>query len=238
MDADLPFDVLTATTQAERSAFADRGSPSTAGELLPITVVLGHRSSLVAAALSLLVAQSEGFEVLAESYDDVELIAVARRRRPHVVVMDYELAGTKALDGFCLSLCKALPGTPVLVITDHRRCVGTVGELVKLAPQVGLLASEAAPTELIAGIRRLAHGEPVLDARMAVAAYTAARSPLTDREREVLRLALDGAPVRDIADTLCLSQGTVRNYLSRVLTKTGARTRIEAIRIAQDAGWV
>jgi two-component system response regulator DesR len=78
----------------------------------------------------------------------------------------------------------------------------------------------------------------VLDTEVAVAALTAGDNPLTDREREVLRLALDGAPAKEIAKNLYLSTGTVRNYLSRILDKTGARTRIEAIRIAQEAGWI
>jgi two-component system response regulator DesR len=210
---------------------------SASGEVSPITVVLGHRSRLMAAALSTMITQSADMHVVAESCD-VELLTLARRRKPRVVVFDHDLAATTGVDEFCGRLCSDLPQTRVLVITDQKRSAGTLGQLVKLAPQVGLIATEAAPADLISGIRQLARGEPVLDARMALAAFTADPSPLTDREREVLRLARDGAPVKDIAGRLHLSIGTVRNHLSRVLSKTGGRTRIEAIRIAQEAGWV
>jgi two-component system response regulator DesR len=222
---------------AEPEQDRDRGSAPASGETPLITVVLGHRSRLMAGALSSMITQSADMHVVAESCD-VELLALARCRKPHVVVFDHDLAGTTGVDEFCCRLCFALPQTRVLVITDQKRSAGTLGQLVKLAPQVGLIATEAAPADLISGIRQLARGEPVLDVRMALAAFTADPSPLTDRECEVLRLARDGAPVKDIAGRLHLSRGTVRNHLSRVLTKTGGRTRIEAIRIAQEAGWV
>jgi two-component system, NarL family, response regulator DesR len=73
---------------------------------------------------------------------------------------------------------------------------------------------------------------------VAVAALTAAKNPLTPRERGILAIAAEGVPVKEIANRLHLAVGTVRNNLSRILTKTGARTRIEAVRIAQDAGWL
>jgi two-component system response regulator DesR len=84
----------------------------------------------------------------------------------------------------------------------------------------------------------LARGEPVLDVELAVAALTAKDNPLTDRELDVLRLARNGAPTKEIASNLYLSAGTVRNHLARIVLKTGARTRQDAIRIAQDAGWI
>jgi two-component system, NarL family, response regulator DesR len=87
------------------------------------------------------------------------------------------------------------------------------------------------------GIRRLYRREPVLDADLVVAALRT-RSPLTPQEVRVLQAAAEGWPVKEIARKLGLSPGTVRNYLSRVIAKTGARTRIEAVHIAQQAGWV
>lgn len=212
-----------------------RNSAPSLGQAPPITVVLGHRSLLVAAALSSTLTQSTDMHVVVESRH-AELLALARRQLPRVVVIDHDLPDT--VDEFCGNICAALPDTRVLVITDHERPGDTLGQLVGLAPQVGLIAIEAAPEDLVASVRRLARGEAVLDPRMALAALTTAkRNPLTSREREVLRLASEGAPVCDIAARLHLSQGTVRNHLSRVLNKTGARTRIEAIRIVQTAGW-
>lgn len=202
-----------------------------------MTVVLGHRSPLVAAALSATLSQFADMQVVVESCH-AKLLALARRRKPRVVVIDHDLADPAAVAEFCRHLCAALPDTRVLVIADHQRSGGVLSRLVRLAPQVGLIGTEAAPADLISAIRQLDRGEPVLDARMALAVFAADRNPFTDREREVLQLAGAGAPVCDIAAKLHLSKGTVRNHLSRILSKTGARTRIEAIRMAQEAGWV
>jgi two-component system response regulator DesR len=135
-------------------------------------------------------------------------------------------------------LAEAAPGCAALVTLDRRSSAAIGPELVKLVPRVGLIATDATPTVLLDGVRRLYRGEAVLDVELAVAALTAKENPLTDREREVLRLARDGAPTKEIARRLYLSAGTVRNYLARIVAKTGARTRLEAIRIAQDAGWI
>jgi two-component system response regulator DesR len=126
----------------------------------------------------------------------------------------------------------------VLLVLDRCEPAGPGVAMARLAPRVGLIATEASPAQLIEGVRRMARGEPVLDIELAVAALTAKGSPLTERERQILRLAADGTPVKEIAAQLFLCDGTVRNYLSRIVTKTGARTRIEAIRIAQEAGWI
>jgi two-component system, NarL family, response regulator DesR len=126
----------------------------------------------------------------------------------------------------------------VLILLDRQSGAGVSRSLARLAPRVGFLGTETSPYDLVESVRQMARGEPVLDAEVAVAALTADENPLTDRECEVLRMALDGAPAKEIAQRLYLSAGTVRNYLSRILAKTGARSRIEAIRIAQDAGWI
>ncbi|MFD0890632.1 response regulator transcription factor, partial [Streptosporangium algeriense] len=92
--------------------------------------------------------------------------------------------------------------------------------------------------ELAECVRRVAAGERVIDAELAVAALHARENPLTARELEVLKVAAEGEPVNEIAKRLFLSGGTVRNYLSRILAKMGARTRVEAVTIAQEAGWL
>jgi two-component system response regulator DesR len=93
---------------------------------------------------------------------------------------------------------------------------------------------DSSPELIIAAVRRLAAGGQVLDPRLS----SVTRSPLTARETDVLREASGGATTAEIASALCLSDGTVRNYLSRAITKTGARNRIGALKIAADAGWL
>jgi two-component system response regulator DesR len=98
----------------------------------------------------------------------------------------------------------------------------------------GLLMCDSPATNLIAAVRRLATGQQVVDARLSLTR----RSPLTTREIDVLRVASEGSTTAEIAAILCLSEGTVRNYLSRAITKTGARNRVGAFRMATESGWL
>lgn len=177
-------------------------------------------------------------EVVAELAQGEQVVPAALRERPHVAVLDLQLGGGVAVRELCGTLCRVLPGIRVLTVLDRRSGAGVGRSLARLVPRVGLIGTDAAPADLVDGVRRLVRGEPVLDVTLAMAALNSVESTLTDRECQVLLLARRGATAKEIAANLCLSTGTVRNYLSRVLNKTGARTRIEAIRIAQDAGWI
>lgn len=203
-----------------------------------IRVLLGQRGTLLRGALAAVLSQEDDMTVVAEVQRADEVLATAKQDRPDVLVLDFELPGSVSVVKLCGMLGRSLPGSAVLVLLDARASAGAGTELVRYAPRVGFIGTDTSPKELVDGIRRLARGEPVLDAKLAVAALTARVNPLTIREREVLRLALAGAPAKEIAASLFLSPGTVRNYLSRIIAKTGARTRIEAIRIAQEAGWI
>jgi two-component system response regulator DesR len=153
---------------------------------------------------------------------------------PHVVLLDPQLPGRIRIE----DLCRKLTGPGVFVLIDHEAIAATSLALVKQAPRIGLIATDATTDQLVQAIRDVAKGLPVVDVRLDVAALKAGDNPLTDRECEVLRQVTTGATAQEIARTLSLSAGTVRNYLSRILAKTGARSRIEAIRKAQDAGWI
>ncbi|GAA4710228.1 response regulator transcription factor [Phytohabitans rumicis] len=203
-----------------------------------IRVLLGQRGRLLREALAAVMSAEDDLDVVAELAHADDVLPAARRDRPHVAVLDVALPGTLAVTELCPALCDALPACGVLILLDRHSGAGIGRALARLAPRVGLLGAETSPFDLIESVRQLARGEPVLDAEVAVAALTAGENPLTDRECEVLRMAIDGAPAKEIAQRLYLSAGTVRNYLSRILAKTGARTRIEAIRIAQESGWI
>jgi two-component system response regulator DesR len=199
-----------------------------------IRVVLGQHGGLVRGALAAVLSQEADLEVPAEVDTADAVLPVVARTDPQVVVLDGVLAAKLAIG----ELCGRLPGAGVLILIDPEAVNSAFLELVGMAPRVGFIATDASPAELVDAVRRLAEGMPVIDPKVAVAALKAPRNPLTDRECEVLRLVSTGATGQEIAHRLNLTAGTVRNYLSHILAKTGARSRIEAVLKAQDAGWI
>jgi two-component system, NarL family, response regulator DesR len=203
-----------------------------------IRLVLAQRGMLARRALAELLGRADDVAVVAELGCCDQVVPTVVRERPHVAVLDYALPGEPAVQEVCATLSEVMPDCRVLLILE--RCLPALPGvmLARMAPRIGLLATEASPSQLIESVRRLARGEAVLDVDIAVAALNANAIPLTGREKEVLLLATAGAPPKEIAAQLFLTDGTVRNYLSRITAKTGARTLIEAIRRAQEAGWV
>jgi two-component system, NarL family, response regulator DesR len=102
----------------------------------------------------------------------------------------------------------------------------------------GFMVKDAPPDRLAASVRLVHGGRTVVDPDLAVASLSSGANPLTDREAEVLRAAEDGGTVLDIARELHLSDGTVRNYLSAAIGKTGTRNRVEAASEARHRGWL
>ncbi|MEU7979652.1 response regulator transcription factor [Micromonospora sp. NPDC049081] len=126
----------------------------------------------------------------------------------------------------------------LLVLVEQRRAGRLGSVLAEYGNRIGFLSRDVPPGRIVDGVRQLAEGRVVLDPDLVVAALEVAASPLTNREREVLDVVAEGHPVQEIADRLVLSTGTVRNHLSRIMAKTGARTRWEAVRIARESGWL
>lgn len=192
---------------------------------------------MIRGALAVLLAQEADIDVVAEVAELGEVVTAARRCRPDLVILDLDLVDVDHLSKLA-GLTRALPGAALLVLTDVRQSALLATAVARQLPQVGFLSKQAPPARLVDAVRKLAKGEQTLDPQLAVAALTGRGNPLTAREREVLSLAAAGAPAKEIAARLFLATGTVRNYLSSSMGKTGARTRIEAIRIAQEAGWL
>jgi two-component system response regulator DesR len=189
-------------------------------------------------ALAAVISQEEDLEVPWEFAAGDDVLAVALRERPEVILLDFALPDAVATGELCEKICAQVPDCRVLMLVDRRACAALLPILTRLTPRVGIVATEDSVPQLVQGIRQLMAGEFVLDVELAVAALNADRNPLTERERDILRLARKGEPAKEIAARLYLSAGTVRNYLSRVMAKTGARTRIEAVRRAQESGWI
>jgi two-component system response regulator DesR len=202
-----------------------------------IRVLLAHGRTLIRGALAALLGQEVDLDVVAEVAELHQVIAMAHRSRPDLVILDLDLVDTDHLAALA-SLTQALPNKALLVLTDVRQSSLLAATASRELPQVGFVSKQAPPARLVDAVRKLSRGEPALDPQLAVAALTGRGNPLTAREREVLMLAAAGAPAKEIAARLFLATGTVRNYLSSSMGKTGARTRIEAIRIAQEAGWL
>lgn len=199
-----------------------------------IRVLLGHRGALLRGALATVFATESDLDVVAvlEHADEVLLATV--RQQPDVLVLDAQLPGDLRVE----TMTRRAPSTGVLVLSDRDQSAAISRRLIRQVPRVGLIATDTSPGELVTAIRRIASGLTVVDHGMALAALRADDNPLTDRECQVLRLVTTGATAQEVARKLCLSSGTVRNYLSRILTKTQARTRIEAVRKAERAGWI
>jgi two-component system, NarL family, response regulator DesR len=210
-------------------------SKTTVPEVRPIRVLLVEDMDLMRGALVSLLSQEDDIELVADSRCDDKVVSVALRLRPDVVVVDIELSGGQGLT-MVGELRRRMPDCQIVALAAAKP-VGLLQRL--LAAEVWGAVDKNAPIgRLLRAIRTVAKGERVIDANLAVAALSAQLSPFTPREVQVLRLAADGASGQEIADRLSLSNGTVRNYLSKVMTKLCARNRIDAIRIARAAGWL
>jgi two-component system response regulator DesR len=201
-----------------------------------IEIALAQRAVLWREGLAALLGREGDFRVVVRPTRLEDVWPAVRRRRLDVILLDAELPGDPTMDAVCAHLCERRPDIKVLILVE--RWAATLAVLTRLAPQTGFLTVDASPAQLVDGLRQIVDGKPVLDLELAVAALSAGDNPLTDREREVLLKSVDGAPTKAIATELFLSNGTVRNYLSRAIAKTGARSRIEAVRIARDEGWI
>ncbi|MEN3614604.1 response regulator transcription factor [Plantactinospora sp. ZYX-F-223] len=198
-----------------------------------IRTLLALNGALIRGALAFVLTTQDDIEVVAE-VDRAEDVGTAlRMQRPDVAIADVKLFEAGALSN------RVAPSEPppVLVLVDPRR-PRVLGDALRAQCQrLGFLGSDVTPERVVEAVRRLARGGSVVDADLVVAALSR-DNPLTEREVEVLEIAAEGWPVVEIASKLSLSAGTVRNHLSRIAGKTGARTRIEAIRIAREKGWI
>ena len=200
-----------------------------------IRVLLVEPMNLLRGALAATLSLEEDFEVVADAGRLEEALVTARGARPDVAVINI---GLLAGEGFrtVARLHAKVPGCAVLVLAG----LDASGRLSQVLDGHvrGVLATQAAPGELVVSIRQLAKGERVIDARLAVAVLAAPRNPLSQRELDVLSVVASGVPSLEVAEKLHLTAGTVRNYISVILRKTGARNRLEAVRIAEEAGWL
>jgi two-component system response regulator DesR len=212
-----------------------RGGPGQKPDPKPIRVLLVSDLSLVRGALATLLSSEDDIDVVTAMAGGDRVVPTALRHQPDVIVVDLDQGGSDVL-ATAQALHERLPGCRVVVLATAQR-PGLVRRALDV-PVAGAVDKDAQPRRLLATIRQVAKGKRTIDPALAVAAIGVAGSPLTPRELTVLDLASGGASPTEIAQRLFLSRGTVCNYLSRVMTKLEARTRIDAIRIAAEAGWI
>lgn len=200
-----------------------------------IRVLLAEDQAMVRGALNALLALEEDIEIVAEAARGDEVVPAALATKPDVALLDIEMPGGDGLTA-AAALGEKLPSCRVIILTTF----GRAGYLRRAMEHgaAGFLLKDAPPEELASAIHRAAGGERVVDPGLAAEALSEGISPLTEREREVLASATDGATIREVAGKLFLSEGTVRNYLSTAIKKLGTRNRAEAARLAERRGWL
>jgi two-component system response regulator DesR len=200
-----------------------------------IRILLAEDQAMVRGALATLLGLEEDIEVIAEASSGDEALAAAREERPDVALLDIEMPGMSGLEA-ADAIGRELPDVRVLILTTF----GRPGYLRRAMESgaAGFLLKDAPAPELASAIRRAVAGERVVDPGLAAAALSEGPNPLSAREREVLDAARRHATVAELADALALSPGTTRNYLSSIMQKLDAANRHEAIRVAEEKGWL
>jgi two-component system response regulator DesR len=200
-----------------------------------IRVLLADDQALVRGALAALLGLEADLEVVAEVGRGDEVLEQARAREVDVCLLDIEMPGGDGIE-VASQLARELPGCRSLIVTTFGR-PGYLRRALE-AGASGFVVKDTPARELAEAVRRVHAGLRVIDPTLAAESLVGGRNPLTTRERDVLREALGGGTVAAISAQLHLSQGTVRNYLSSAIGKTGASTRVEAARFAQQHGWL
>jgi two-component system, NarL family, response regulator DesR len=200
----------------------------------PVRLLLAEDQVMIREALAALLSFEGDIEVVAQVGRGDEVVKAAQDTRPDVAVLDIEMPG---LDGLAAAeLKKHLPQTKIVILTTFGR-----PGFLRRAMESGVsafLVKDSPADKLTQTIRRVLAGERVIDPDLAAAALADGVNPLTPRERDVLEASADGGTIAQIALQLFLSEGTVRNYLSACIQKTGARNRAEALKIASERGWL
>ena len=199
-----------------------------------IRVVVAEDQVMILGALAALLEIETDIEVVARARDGEEALDIVRRQKPDVLLTDIEMPKMTGLDLAAALQREALP-VRVIILTTFARS-GYLRRALQ-AGASGYLLKDSPAEQLANAIRRVHAGGRAIAPELAAEAWSEP-DPLTDRERQVLRMAADGQSSGDIAVALNLSDGTVRNYLSEAISKLGAQNRIEAARIARERGWL
>lgn len=199
-----------------------------------IKVIIAEDQTMVLGALAALLGMEADIEVIGRAADGSSAARMIDAGPPDVVLADIEMPGMSGLD-LAGWIQRHHSDVRVIIVTTFAR-PGYLRRALE-AGVSGYLLKETPAEELSEVVRRVARGERVIAPELALTAFDS-KDPLTERERQVLRLAGQGIPNAEIGKRLFLAEGTVRNYLSEAIGKLNADNRIEAYRIARDQGWL
>jgi two-component system, NarL family, response regulator DesR len=199
-----------------------------------IRVIIAEDQALVRGALSALLELEGDIEVIFQAQNGLEALEQTQKLQPDVLLTDIEMPKMTGLE-LALEIKKQNLKTKVVIVTTFARA-GYLRRALE-AGATGYLLKDAPAADLADAVRRVHAGARAIDPTLALEAWSEA-DPLTDRERQVLRFAAEGQSSLEIAGSLKLSEGTIRNYLSEAIAKLGANNRIEAARIAREKGWL
>ncbi|HYO11996.1 MAG TPA: response regulator transcription factor [Thermoanaerobaculia bacterium] len=199
-----------------------------------IRVLIAEDQGMVLGALAALLELEPDIEVVGRARDGREALEMVAKTRPDVVLTDIEMPRMTGLE-LAAELKRQGDHARVVILTTFARS-GYLRRALE-AGAAGYLLKDAPSERLAEAVRRVHQGLRAVDPELAAAAWDEP-DPLTDRERQVLRLAGEGMSSSRISAELHLSEGTVRNYLSEAISKLGAENRVEAARIARQKGWL
>ncbi|PJN03309.1 DNA-binding response regulator [Streptomyces sp. CB01201] len=200
-----------------------------------IRLLLAEDQSMVREALAALLGLEPDMRVVAQAARGDEVLDAARAHDVDVALLDIEMPGRTGIEA-AADLRRELPAVKIVILTTFGR-PGYLRSAMESGADA-FLVKDAPAAQLATAVRKVLAGERVIDPTLAAAALAEGANPLTDRERDVLRAAQNGATNAELATALSLSQGTVRNYLSMAIQKLAARNRAEAVRIAREKGWL
>lgn len=200
-----------------------------------IRLLLVDDQALIRGAMAALLELEGDMTVLGTGADGTDAVRLAAELRPDVCLMDIQMPEMDGIEA-TRAVRAACPGTRVLIVTTFAR-PGYLRSALD-AGAAGFVAKDAPAEQLADAVRRVHAGLRVLDPSLAEQSLFEGANPLSERERQVLRLAADGRTAGRIAEEVFLSPGTVRNVLSSAIGKTGAANRAQAVRSAQDKGWI
>ncbi len=203
--------------------------------LLSLRILLAEDVAMVRGALVALIELEPDLKVVAAIENGTDIVPRALACQPDIAIIDIDLPGMDGLSA-AAQLHDELPSCRTLILTN----LGRAGTLRRaLAAHVsGYMLKDAPPEQLAAAIRGIAAGRRVIDPQLALSTWESGHNPLSPREHEVLRRAAEGSDPTEIAAAMHLSVGTVRNYLTTIVTKLNARNRVDAIKSAYEAGWL